>query len=811
MDEREQEQEPNTPAGIRRADFLKWAGLLGLTPALVEALLQRQDVAYAAETSQAAAATTSTFTPVRPPATPLAVRAPYLSTWQFGDNLAGDWPKFWNGAVKAIAGIVRVDGTPYVFCGNPGNNGAPIAPPMTQKNLTVTPTQSIYTFTDPGNKITLTVTFLSPVEATDLRRLSMPLSYISAQVQSADGAPHGVSLYLDITGEWAHPNPGALINWGRQQTATTRGSLTALTVTATNPTILAEKSDDNNLYTDYPSWGIATLAAQNAPNLTFQIAADTVARSNGATMGRLDNTIDTDMPRAIDDRYPVLAFNSDFGTVGSQPTSPFTLIIGHIREPAVAYLGRPLLPLWRSYWPRWQSMVSFAFDDAAPARRRANALDAKIKSDAMAAGQATGGTTTGTNYYALCALALRQAFGGTELVQSPTGTPWIYLKEISSDGNVSTVDVTYPGCPAFLYMNPRLMKPLLDPIIVNCETPVSRGGWPKKFAIHDIGSHYPDATGHPDGDEEDMPVEESANMLIMTASYLLRVSRSEASAYATQHYKILRQWATYLTSDNGSGSGNSNALDPLFQNQTDDFSGFIGHSVNLALKGILGVGAMSVIAGFAGQTTDQQTYGALARQYIQQWADMAQDPSQAHLMLTYTEGAQGGNGATNGAGTWSLKYNAYPDKLLGLNLLSGLKPNPAGGDPNDEPVLQEEAAWYKTQEDTYGIALDSRHTVAPGNQGTYTKGDWELWTAASTDDATLRGDIVRLLYAFLNNTPSRVPFTDFYNQHTAQQAGFQARPVVGAMFAILTLTAGTVSGPVAPTPSADKVGRTARR
>jgi hypothetical protein len=671
---------------------------------------------------------------------------------------------------------------------------------VTQLNLTVTPTQSIYTLQAGG--VTLTLTFLSPVEANDMRRLSMPLSYIFARVQSNDGAPHHVSLYVDISGEWAHPNPGALINWGRQQTATTHGSLTALTVTAANPTVLAEKYDNGNLYSDYPSWGVATLAAQNAPNVTFQIAADTVARSTAASQGRLDNTVDSDMPRAINDRYPVLAFNSDLGTVGAQLTSPFSLIIGHIREPAVNYLGRPLPPLWRAYWPRWQSMVSFAFDDAASARSRANTLDAKIKSDAVSAG--------GTDYYALCALALRQAFGGTELVQSPSGTPWLYLKEISSDGNVSTVDVVYPGHPALLYMNPRLMKPLLDPIITNCETPVSRGGWPKKFAIHDIGSHYPDATGHPDGNEEDMPVEESANMLIMTAAYMLRVSKSEASAYATQHYAILKQWATYLTSDNGAGQGHSNALDPLFQNQTDDFSGFIGHSVNLALKGIIGVGAMSVIAGFAGQTTDQQTFSGLAKSYIQQWANMGQDPTQAHLMLQYTEPAEGGNAATNGAGTWSLKYNAYPDRLLGLGLLPGLKPNPAGGDPNDEPVLTEEAAWYETQKDTYGIALDSRHTTAPGNQGTYTKGDWELWTAASTTDATLRADIINLLYAFLNNSPSRVPFTDWYNQHTAQQAGFQARPVVGGMFAILTLTAGTLSGP-APSTSSVTSTNSARR
>jgi len=165
-----------------------------------------------------------------------------------------------------------------------------------------------------------------------------------------------------------------------------------------------------------------------------------------------------------------------------------------------------------------------------------------------------------------------------------------------------------------------------------------------------------------------MPVEESANMLIMTASYLLRVSRSEASAYATQHYRILKQWATYLTTTNATGK--ANALDPEFQNQTDDFSGPIAHSVNLALKGILGVGSMGIIAGYAGQTADQQNYSSLTHTYIQQWANIAQDPSNPHLMLQYTEGAEGGNDPTDGAKSWSIKYNAYPDKLLGLNLLS---------------------------------------------------------------------------------------------------------------------------------------------
>jgi hypothetical protein len=44
----------------------------------------------------------STFTPARPPALPLAVKSPYLSTWLNagsdggnGGYLAGEWPVFW--------------------------------------------------------------------------------------------------------------------------------------------------------------------------------------------------------------------------------------------------------------------------------------------------------------------------------------------------------------------------------------------------------------------------------------------------------------------------------------------------------------------------------------------------------------------------------------------------------------------------------------------------------------------------------------------------------------------------------------------
>ena len=201
-----------------------------------------------------------------------------------------------------------------------------------------------------------------------------------------------------------------------------------------------------------------------------------------------------------------------------------------------------------------------------------------------------------------------------------------------------------------------------------------------------------------------MPVEESANMLIMAAAYLARIPAAQRKTYATAHYPIFKQWADYLV---------ANALDPNLQNQTDDFTGFIAHSVNLALKGIIGIGAFSQIATAAGNAADAASYLATAKSYIAQWQVKATDSTGQHLKLAYDQD-----------GTWSLKYNGYADRVLNLGLVP-------------KAVAAKEAAWYLERQGSYGIPLDIRHT--------YTKADWEMWAAAwlkdhpATRDALVSG------------------------------------------------------------------------
>lgn len=61
-----------------------------------------------------------------------------------------------------------------------------------------TSTKSIFTI-EVGGKVSLKVTFLSPLTPNDFKRQSLIFSYMSVDVSSIDGASHSVQLYTDIS------------------------------------------------------------------------------------------------------------------------------------------------------------------------------------------------------------------------------------------------------------------------------------------------------------------------------------------------------------------------------------------------------------------------------------------------------------------------------------------------------------------------------------------------------------------------------------------------------------------------------------
>ncbi len=694
-------------------------------------------------------AVAQTFTPIKPPSVPLITRTPYVNTWlQNSSAIApGTWPTYWDGNVKAITGIAYIDGRSYLFMGAPATANLTN---MKQSALETTATQSKFTFNAGG--VTLNVDFLSPVEAKDLKRLSIPLSDIVTTAQSSDGAPHNVTVYYDISGEWAHGDDSQLINWAPENIGLNfdgshkTGNLFAWTVKPTNPAVF-------NQFNNYPSWGTVLFATKTTNKLTTESGGADAVRAQFVANGHLDGSNDTDQPRPINNNFPVFAFSNAFGSVGITPTQPFTLLLGHVRDPAINFLETRQHSLWRKYWPAYENMLAFAYNDFPAAVDRANAMDSYISNAAAGFG--------GPHYAAITSLVLRQAFAGTEL----TGTiknPYLFVEEISSSDNVSTVDILYPSMPAFLYTNPELVRYMLEPVIYYSES----GLWPALYAPHDLGTTYPNASGHNDGGGENMPVEETANMLIMADAYMQHVTPQEATTYAKAHYTLLHQWGAYLTTI-PAGVSYPNALDPQFQNQTDDFTGSIAHSVNLALKGIEAVGAMGQIANFAGNTKDASYFTQQSQSMIGTWAKLAQNSTSTHLLLQYREPANAYSPDTTGEpdSYWSLKYNSYPDQLLGLHLIP-------------QSILTEEADFYKTQETPNGIPLDPRHA--------YTKADWELWTAAGSTDPTLIQNLFDEVYNYANTTTAAAPFPDWYNMNGTSN-GFKARSVMGGAFAPLTL------------------------
>jgi hypothetical protein len=709
-----------------RRTFLKAASVTG---ALASGLFSLLDTQRAA--ASAGAPVLLGGAEVRPPSVPLAVRSPYLSTWLPATDLTATAPQFWYGSARGFAGLVSIDGQIYAWAGT-------AATPLTQTNLRVTATRSIFTLNAGG--VELTAEWLSPIEPGDLMRESVPFTLLTVTVRAIDGASHDVRVYADITGEWATSTESAVITWD----VTTTGCNQYWSVQRQTPDPLTES-------TQMANWGSAIWGSPRSDNLTYQSGYAADVRSQFATGGSLTGANDTDF-RAVDDDQPVFAFASDLGSIGAFERS-VRFAVGHVRTPLISYGpdATPILPWWTTYWQDWPDVADFFLADASAARIRAIALDAKIEGAATAA--------AGPGYSAICALAARQCYGGMEVAIGPDDEPWVLGKEISSDGDVNSVDIFDQAYLMWLWLDPEFIPLEMEPILTWCAS----AGWQDeslwtdipswedsqtRYCVHDLGV-YPVAGGRAPGNGEQMPIEESAGMLIMAASYARRVGAPKARPFLRKWQLLWTQWAQYLLSQ---------VPTPATQLTTDDWAPVYltpTGGTNLAIKAIIGLAAAGQIAEIIGDQDNAAAWSEAARDNVDPWVKLSLDPTGEYLNLE--------QGAT---GTWTTIYNAFYEDVIGESLVP-------------EEVKAVQASFYLTQLEPYGLPLQT-------DSNDLSKVAWNLYLPAWLRDYPLARQMLDRDVAFINDTPSLVPYGDRYNTATAVEiSGIKAHPTLGAVYALL--------------------------
>lgn len=361
----------------------------------------------------------------------------------------------------------------------------------------------------------IVISFFSPITPTSTLRQSIPASYLTIEVKGE----FNVDIYVDLNGQWASGDRGSEIVWdlGTWELGSSGEGLKTWRVRKETEALLSEVRDQaewGTLHFTGPSVshvdGYLKKPADDVKDVRHEAGTSALLRQRFARTGTLQNAIDEDF-RGIMEEEPVFAFAKSFvlnSTTNSlKPASDSILFtIAHIQDPVVQFASARGLtymrPLWASWFSSVGNLLSFHYMDYRNAAKLAGEYAARIIEDANKSGS--------EDYADIVSLAARQVMGATSFSGTPDD-PILFIKEISSNGNFQTIDIMFPASPFFLYTNPRWLAYMLEPTIEHTLS----GQYPNKYAMHDLGAHFPNATGHPDGNDEKMPVEECGNILMM--------------------------------------------------------------------------------------------------------------------------------------------------------------------------------------------------------------------------------------------------------------------------------------------------------
>jgi len=620
--------------------------------------------------------------------------------------------------------MLNIDGLCYRFMGPSDMSGNVCSQKMTQVSLMVKATYTLYEFLETESKIRLKLMFATPADLENMELLSSSISYISYEITNEDSKPHDVDVYFDNSAEIVVANPNEQVIWESNQYE----KMGFLKI-GTKDQIFNQGNNNDRI-----DWGFWYVAFQIQENLVATVSNDISCRGQFALKKDLPS-FDQNMPREAGDNWPVLAIRKSFAMINPLEKREFYLTIGFNDNVSMEFFGHNLKPLFLNKSPNYLDHLYDYLNKYQELRPHILELSDQISQELQ---NSSGGNNH--KYDEIGSLAYRQLTGSLKLVYNDVlNTTWAFMKEISSDGDVSTVDVIYPSSPLILHKNLDLFVMILHPILsyANNETKPYGNFIPYNlpWAPHHLGT-WPTCHIRPD-EQEQMPIEETSNLLLLIA-YIMQ-NKQETKEFFNNYRPLLQIWGDYLV---------QNLPDPGEQLCTDDFEGPSPHNVNLAAKGILAIGAYAKILGLFGELVKATFYENKAKEYYVFWEKNSF--TQDHYKLQYNLGSD----------TWSQKYNLIFQRLLDLDLF-----------PEDS--LKKEIDFYLTKLNKYGFPLDNREI--------FTKVDWSFWSGSlGTDEQFLK--VIDSTYSFLNETPNRVPFSDWYQTDSAEIKGFQARPVVGGLW-----------------------------
>lgn len=457
-----------------------------------------------------------------------------------------------------------------------------------------------------------------------------------------------------------------------------------------------------------------------AINGQVSVAPTTEAEQTFVSTGKLPAAATGEVRSTSLYTMPTICFMNNLGSVKEARSY---MMIGYDEVYDIQYMKKN----YKAYYARNGKTIFQAFkelrDDYSSIMKRCRDLDKMIYDDALAAGN--------VKYAEMLSGCYRHVMAAHKLFQDDKGQALYFSKENKSNGCVNTVDLTYPESPLYLLYNPELQKGMVLSILDYAMSDARKG---KNCAAHDLGQ-YPLANGQVYGDS--MPLEESANILILVDA-ICRITGDYE--WVKPYRNVLKTWAEYCRKE-GQNPGN--------QLCTDDFKGPSEQNTNLSVKAITALAAYAhLIPHIGGNSRDIEKYNKYAREMAILWEADARDGD--HYRMEFHK-----------PGSWSQKYNLVWDKMWGLNIF-----------PFE--VLDREINFYLGKQEKYGLPLDSRDMM--------TKSDWIMWTASMAPDTETFLKFSDKHYDYVNETPSRIPLSDFFWAHTGVSCNFSARSVIGGLW-----------------------------